>query len=147
MKKPKWRFKERRPASARLEHPESVRFRDVLYQENADEVRQKFVEETDRELGFPPGFPDRDALNKISWHCFDVFWGGVKYPAISPKVDWQDPSEFDAAVCAAGLKQFVRRILDSDMPFPMPGRNAILVREMTPGIRSRLFFTLDRPEE
>jgi hypothetical protein len=67
-----------------------------------------------------------------------------------PLADWRSPSwqhqPFDAAVCRAGVKEFVRPVSPSDVA-PLPAGvgfagDWVLVREITPGVRARLDVTL-----
>jgi hypothetical protein len=67
--------------------------------------------------------------------------GGGKAPFVRPLVEWGEPWEFDKEVCQRGLKVFSRPLASADFPLEtekyVRGMNAILVREVSPGIRVR----------
>ncbi len=90
------------------------------------------------------------ALSRISDFGGVALVDGVEVPIVLPLAEWDDPGEFDRAVCAAGLKTFLRPLTAADQPDPSrrirggPGDELprfagthILVRELAPGIRTR----------
>lgn len=64
---------------------------------------------------------------------------GEEVAIVLPHRDPEDPSEFDALVCAAGLGRFVRpRVASDGLDHLLPASTAhMLVRELAAGIRAR----------
>ncbi|MGP0069671.1 MAG: hypothetical protein ACLQGP_39475, partial [Isosphaeraceae bacterium] len=57
---------------------------------------------------------------------------------IEPKGEWPDHMKLDSAVCAAGLKRFVRPVLASDLGgVEAFGADHMAVMEVTKGVRAR----------
>jgi hypothetical protein len=144
--RPRWRFRERRAASCRLERPESAAFRRHLY----DEERAAIVAEL---LGMER--LDLDRLHELSYLREFAPVVGVVHAVIEPRVAYADHSDFDREVCLAGLKRFVRPIMPSDRRNDLAidpdsgewdtsgddpailGSAGVLVREVQPGFRIR----------
>jgi hypothetical protein len=118
-----------------LERPESAAFKAALYDENREEaVRERFMAEcVDEEV------LDREELSRLFTPEARITIQGALYVVIAPRRTYDDHTEFDAAVCKAGLKYFVRRAMDSDQ-LGISGIEMgpyILVREVEPGARTR----------
>jgi hypothetical protein len=66
---------------------------------------------------------DAVALNAVAFRATAVLIDGVRLAVLIPKSDWRgdrfDHMSFDRAVCAAGLKAFVRPVTPSDQPNPL----------------------------
>jgi hypothetical protein len=118
-----------------LERPESAAFKAVLYDENREEaVRERFMAECVDEEAW-----DREELSRLFTLEASMTIQGALYMVIAPQRAYDDHTEFDAAVCQAGLKCFVRKAMDSDQ-LGIPGIEMgpyILVREFEPGVRTR----------
>jgi hypothetical protein len=148
-RRPKHIFRERRPASCRLESPESVAFRGAMYEEHRREAVQE-------RFGFEAG--DEDELMRLADWGGSIAFGGEPYLVLEPRRAYDDHADFDSAVCRAGLKRFVRPRMDSDWscdgipidpetgkPDPTITRPQIdeamppytVVVEVRPGIRAR----------
>jgi hypothetical protein len=100
----------------------------------------------------PPPTEDVDgqALDRIST------FGGIMrvededLPIVLPRAEGDDHAEFDRRVCAAGLKAFVRPAWESDRarireladhldePAMRTHPSHVLIRELSPGVRTRL---------
>jgi hypothetical protein len=83
---------------------------------------------------------DVEALARLGTPCGTVRIAGASVPILLPHAAPADPSEFDAATCAAGLACFVRpRVAGDDLDALIPASTAhMLVRELAPGIRARM---------
>src|SRR4051812_19498776 len=73
-----------------------------------------------------------------------------RVPIVVPRGDVADHMQFDRAVCAAGLKKFLRPVTPSDQPDPARALRGgetpppqflgshVLVEELSPGLRTRV---------
>jgi hypothetical protein len=101
------------------------------------------------------------ALNAVAlFRTAPVLIDGERLFVLMPKGDWRsgrfDHMEFDQAVCAAGLKAFVRPVMPSDQPNPLRRVSGPLiplddmrikagwlrVTELSPGVRMREEVTI-----
>lgn len=157
--RPRSPFKHRRPASARLESVDSVAFRKAMYDEIAAEARRAHVRGEEchrliRSAGIDPQSLDGVALEAISRLVGVIDSEAERILIISPTREWDDHSEFDQAICAAGLKVFIRPTMPSDHPghgvpldpaVPIPAidlGDVIVVRELKKGLRVRQPITI-----
>jgi hypothetical protein len=100
----------------------------------------------------------RRRLHKLIREVRQVYEDGEFLPYLIPRRAWRDHMDFDRAVCATGLKDYVRPIMPSDHPNPArarssgpvpqmpPGTNALRIRELARGIRTRLSCTISFPK-
>lgn len=94
---------------------------------------------------------DVDALNGLcevrQGHVVDG--AGLPLLVVRPRDDvWPaDVCEFDRAVCAAGLKRFIRPVASGEWPSEAPVRcpGFILVEEVALGIRWRMEISIHNP--
>lgn len=103
-------------------------------------------------MEFDPDHPEWDlkALNRISglvgFHPVPGIAGGEPLPFVEPLEDWDDPDwdfmAFDRAICAAGVKAFIRWASPADQSPPgaegLFTSELLLVTEIAPGLRSRI---------
>jgi hypothetical protein len=158
--RPRSPFRRRRPASCRLESVDSVRFRRAMDEENAAEARRKHARDTRcygliRSAGLDPMSLDIDALIAISRVEGVVAFDDGALLVIVPVGAHDDHSEFDRAICRAGVREFVRRTMPSDRPgigipldpsVPVPDVDLgdfVVVREMTEGVRTRFPISVE----
>jgi hypothetical protein len=89
---------------------------------------------------------DHEALSAICSYCGLVDDRGGPVPLVRPLGDFESPSwdqmEFDAAVCRAGIKKFIRPLSAADQPAAPPSGQSfdgpfLLVEEFEPGVRLR----------
>jgi hypothetical protein len=142
----------RKRARRATESAESQAFREHMASEDDIEARDRTV----RAAGFDPNDIDFAALGRIS-QCEGLV-KGPDGPAllVSPHEPPQDSSGFDRAICAAGIKRFVRRCVASDKPgigkplipstpipnIPLP--EFLFVEEVTRGVRVKTGFDFVR---
>jgi hypothetical protein len=83
---------------------------------------------------------DLDALARICSPGGAARVDGALVPILIPHADPADPSQFDAAVCDAGVGRFVRPRFAGDGLDHLIGASTahMLIRELTPGIRARV---------
>lgn len=86
---------------------------------------------------------DVGTLNRISEHLGTVNFSGELLPLCRPSGVWEDPTEFDREVCAAGVTKFLRPVLPGDFPAEVAAEigttgDWLLVTELSPGLRVRL---------
>jgi hypothetical protein len=128
-KTPRPLFKQRRPASARLESVESVAFRKALGEIEAEERRASSL----RFLGLEPDC-DIAALAALCERVGYISVGGRPVLGIEPIGEWDDDTEFDRRMFAAGLRAYVRRPLSSETYFR---GNFVCVASLEDGNRMR----------
>jgi hypothetical protein len=136
------RVKKRTP-----ETPESKAFRLEMRRADRREAAARLVAQIGT-IWLEPGLYIADDADpeKISELChYGGCWveGALVTLAIQPTVNVAHHDEFDRALCAAGLKRFVRpqHLTDDDLGV---GVGAVLVEEIQPGVRARMGF---RPRE
>jgi hypothetical protein len=99
--------------SQQAESPEGAVFRQWMDRDQADEDFDRRIERHARDR---PDEPDFAAL-EVCARCLGVIRvGGVPVFAVEPIGLCEDQMEFDKAVCAAGLRRFIRRPMESDYP-------------------------------
>jgi hypothetical protein len=147
--------KRSRRATAR-ESPESRIFREYLRREESAEMPTD-VAGAIRAAGYDPDELDIPALARISRLAGVVQSGGEILLVIEPARPFDDHMEFDRVICAAGVKAFVRRTMESDQPgsgtpldpsVPVPDYRFpehLVVREATPGMRHKSGIELEGP--
>lgn len=101
--------------------------------------------------------PDFEALNAICCYCGLVLMDGNSepIPLVGPLGDFESPSwdqmEFDAAVCRAGIKKFIRPLSPADQPPPPTTESFngphLLVAELAPGVRYKRSVSAYLPAE
>jgi hypothetical protein len=94
--------------------------------------------------GLPRGL-DIEALNGIAECGGFVLVQGDSVPLVRPLDADASQLEFDRALCASGLKRFVRAAMRDEWPevMEMPRlHDHVLVREEVPGVRVRLSLTV-----
>jgi hypothetical protein len=95
------------------ESPHSVAFRQWMERDRADEDFDRRIEQHAEDHPDEPNFAALEACAR----CLGVIRvGGVPVFAVEPIGPCEDQMEFDRAVCAAGLKRFIRRPMASDYP-------------------------------
>jgi hypothetical protein len=94
-----------------------------------------------------PDDPDYEALDACCRPLALIRVGDVPVPVVEPLAPCEDNMDFDRAVCAAGVKRFVRRSMPSDAPgsgrpldptIPVPQVNPgdwLIVLEIQEGLR------------
>jgi hypothetical protein len=87
--------------------------------------------------GAPPEGLDLDGLNAIAEYGGLVISEGRRLPLVRPRDPGADLTEFDQAVCAAGLKAFFRPLTPGEIPAELlvAGEEYLLLEEMARGVR------------
>ena len=146
--RPRSPFRQRRPASARLESVESVAFRQALYAERAAELRREYAHDLEAfalisSAGFDPLQLDMDRLIAVSGLEGTVDVAGEVLLMIVPSGPCADHMAFDRTVCEAGVTKYVRHALPSDRSIPDADFGEfVLVEELSKGLRHRVPVTL-----
>lgn len=158
-KRPKRIFRERRRPEP--ESPESKAFR--RHMEGEEPLRwlrdfaaaaaaggsdAEFVRRVEQHATLHPDRPNEEALSRCACPLGKVRFGDIEVYVVGPLGTCDDNTEFDRAVCAAGLKRFVRRSMDSDRigrsssvppeaaAFAAPG-DWLIVMEVSPGVHCK----------
>jgi hypothetical protein len=96
-----------------VDSPEAAIFRQWMDRDAVDEDFDRLVEQHAEDR---PDEPDFAALEACSRYLGKVRVGGVTVAVVEPIGPCEDQMVFDKAVCAAGLKRFIRRPMESDYP-------------------------------
>jgi hypothetical protein len=121
------------------EHPDHVDWIDTLAREHPDRIEAmveavKSLRDWSSNGTFDLDSCDMGAIARLTRFITAVDLSGERIPVVCPKVQVADAATFDAALCKAGLKRYVRSRHCSETKF---NATFILVTELQPGVWSR----------